>query len=1060
MDEYTHLLADLEIAIFEEDMTAARKALRSWFSAQYPSEQKALTMGDWLKLFVDSSSNDSTIAAILIRCLAVQGLIEPNKYNQIERSVVEIAEKNLSELAAFLKIDTKDQNFQKYEKLIAAQNNAKTILEPLCRPYGDIYALAKERHVVMKALSHNSIKRYLKPFGFDNVRTQIERIFGTVNRVVHLEDSLLDDLDACKESISEAQYFAAQTHTFLVRDYFSPFITNLEEVLSNFLEQMHGRFLADIELIAEDDTLKKRYPLSEEDRQIRISVPFQNTGPGKAIDVRVRCDENDANAQMDRMGLHVGNISAGVFEVNFNCRVVEICAETSFIITVEWGQIDSLKRKTKSFLLHVMSQNPNVDWPQLEYASPYSTDVAEGDAFLGREDKIKQLAAKILRTPMEPFYLTGQRRVGKTSLVKAAATFAERNAQDFEVHTHYILWGTIADVEPGSSLRRLGESIDEYITNVLPDSAATPRGNYTGSLADLIKLANVALELVPNKRFLFILDEIDDMPSELYFSGDLASTFFGNLRALSRAKNVGIILVGGENMPYIMDRQGHKLNNFSRINLTSYDRGSEWEDFCLLIQEPTHRKLNWHDEAISEVYNVTYGNPYFAKLICAGIFRRAVNERDSDITANEVKIAVDKEISALGANSFVHLWQDGIPREEKFREPEILLRLRVLIAFARSLRSRVDATISQIAAHKVTEGLLESEIWPTLTEFCRRGIMLEEDDRYFLTLPIFEKWLADVGASQLAVDDLSAEIADSVLAEENVELVTSTEVAEFVERLPTYRGREIGGDQVRAWFEQVERKYDQRNLFEILKRVKFYSEVMVRERLRNIHTIFRKSLPDFVQTKRNARRGDVLITYCDGPGKSGANYAALYAEENGISAGLVVAPEALDEKLNELKKLEITLSAVVIIDDIAATGKSLSHSLKTLVEQHSALVETKIFVAVLVATPESERMILRTIGKVENVEIVFRAGEILIEQNRAFPKDISFWKSKKRMEDTEALCRDLGSKIYKRRPFGYGGQGLLVVFPTTVPNNTLPILHSSSKDPSFPWKPLFPRPVN
>ena len=354
---------------------------------------------------------------------------------------------------------------------------------------------------------------------------------------------------------------------------------------------------------------------------------------------------------------------------------------------------------------------------------------------------------------------------------------------------------------------------------------------------------------VPEKRFLIIIDEIDEMATELYLSGDLASTFFGNLRALSRQPNIGLVLVGGENMPFIMDRQGQRLNNFSAINLSSFDRASEWEDFRLLVQQPTRDVLNWHEEAVSEVYNIANGNPYFAKLVCAGIFQRAVSERDSDITAREVEGLVSREISNLGANSFVHLWQDGISRAEEEREPEVLRRVRVLIALARCLRKRVQPKIDNIRAHRVSDMLSESEVRLTLNEFCRRGVMTESEECYLLTLPVFERWLVDVGVSQLVVDGLSEEIANSILARENAELVMSSEVAELVEAWPTYRGMKIGSDEVRAWFEQVENKREQRMLFELLQKVKVYSEVMVRERLKSVHAIYRRSLPSIIQTR-------------------------------------------------------------------------------------------------------------------------------------------------------------------------------------------------------------------
>ena len=111
-----------------------------------------------------------------------------------------------------------------------------------------------------------------------------------------------------------------------------------------------------------------------------------------------------------------------------------------------------------------------------------------------------------------------------------------------------------------------------------------PKGDYDGSIADLIQVANFALQVAPNKKFVIILDEFDEIYQELFLQGNLAETFFANLRALSRCKNICIVLVGGENMPFVMDRQGQKLNNFSRNNLSYFSRTSEWSDFQLLVK--------------------------------------------------------------------------------------------------------------------------------------------------------------------------------------------------------------------------------------------------------------------------------------------------------------------------------------------------------------------------------------------------------------------------------------------------------------------------------------------
>ena len=56
------------------------------------------------------------------------------------------------------------------------------------------------------------------------------------------------------------------------------------------------------------------------------------------------------------------------------------------------------------------------------------------------------------------------------------------------------------------------------------------------------------------------------------------------------------------------------------------------------------------------------------------------------------------------------------------------------------------------------------------------------------------RWLVDVGVAQLAADGLSEEIADSILAQENAELIKSDEILKLVDDWPTYCGRKISTD--------------------------------------------------------------------------------------------------------------------------------------------------------------------------------------------------------------------------------------------------------------------------
>jgi hypothetical protein len=321
--------------------------------------------------------------------------------------------------------------------------------------------------------------------------------------------------------------------------------------------------------------------------------------------------------------------------------------------------------------------------------------------------------------------------------------------------------------------------------------------------------------------------------------------------------------------------------------------------------------------------------------------------------------------------------------------------------------------------------------------------------------PAFER----VDENALFADSLNEELANFVLMRENAANVRSEEVVELSRRWPTYRGKHIGTDDIKAWYQQVDSLRDQRILFELLKRTKVFSEALVRERLKNAHGFVRPSLPEFIIRTRGARRRDVLVTYIDNEGKSGASYASTYAEENHIASECVLPGSDFVDRFKRHAEVNGIPAALVIIDDIAATGHSLTSNIKNFLNESKDLLKnTKVRIITLVATEAAQNKILGAISNLSDLDIDFRSCEILEPEHFAFPSSGPFWPSTEEAARAKALCLDLGSHIYPKEPLGYGGMGLLVVFPSTVPNNSLPILHSYSRTSSHrKWEPLFPR---
>jgi len=1057
--EAKRLLAQAEKEVRKREPAEARTQLRGWLREVAESVDLSGSLSEMISELGKGAMRDKRIPPVLLRYLAENDVIQVDGWkNDVQRSIVQICEGATPELCKFLKVDGKKQTFEKFSTLEGAHSTFCNLLDPIRSTYGDLDALQDSREAVLAPFKHGQIRAYCTPFGFNEIKVGLEEVFSKLKKVTNPTASFLEDFDECKKAIEQCRVDASEIGSFLSHDFIIPFVDTVDRLLENYTSVMRSKFQVEIKSNWPSSGLQKRHPLHEAEREFTLAFPLRNDGPGMAMEVRAEIILESDCIFLETPSISLGNLTPGDFSLVVNSMVVTPTKSFSGIVTVEWVEVGDPATKKKTFDFSVSAQASDIDWNKLTYWTPYSTEVAKGQNFIGRVEQVQHLASKLLRTPMEPFYITGQKRVGKTSLVRAATTFAEENAPNQEIKNHFILWGDVAHADSSTAMQQLGETIEEFVTDQMNGEFANPKLNYSGSLSPLLKVFDAAQRIDPTIKFVITIDEFDEIHQDLYLHGNLAETFFANLRSISRRDNVCLVLVGGENMSYVMSRQGQKLNNFTRVSLSYFSRDEEWLDFQEMVRRPSAGKLSWHEDAISEVFNISNGNPYYAKLVCAGVARRAISDRDADITRCEVSMASQEQLSSLGSNSFAHLWQDGIPKAPEDREPDILRRSRVLVAAARCLRDRAYLTLENLVARKVSPDLTSVEVQSVLNDLHMRQIISEKSDEYSFTLPIFSGWLADVGASELVSDTLSEELAQSTLAEENAAMVRSDEVVNLARSWPTYRGKAIGVDDIRAWYQQVKEIKSQRILFELLKKVKIFSENQIRERLEDAHTFVRRSIPPEIQKTKNQRRNDIAVVYVDGEGKSGSTYAAMYAEQNRISAKAVFSSTSFSKNIAPHIEANGPPKAIVVIDDIAATGNSLEGNVRSFISDHAEFFENAILrVISLVATRTAYDRLTEAFQEFE-IDADFRSCEVVGDEHRAFPENKGGWGTEDDWYRAKALCEELGAYVYPNSPLGYDNLGLLIVFPTTVPNNSLPILHSNSKSRSDKkWNPLFLR---
>lgn len=622
-------------------------------------------------------------AFILMRLVGDERLATNKHIIERSRNIVAAVEVHLPDISRTIEINTLRQTHEKYARIQRFHQTCLEHLGPFKGLSDDLDSVAAFRQTAMSIVNNGRYKQYLALFSSEDLGTFFEASF---KKIIDFRDCSMDEfpeklLDALS-FFSDADSEISSVPTFLTEIAIGPFVRRSLSALRKIEEASRGRFITSIE----SGISQKRYPLQEVEHTFKIRLPFKCLGPGSALNVRLTVEASD-ELYIPTAEVELGQVSPGAFSALVEVIVFKSAEKVTILTQVEWSEVGNNERKVTQGTFEILAQQAGKDWAALQYERPYSTEPATGESFVGRRERVIRIASHLLRNPIVSFYITGQKRIGKTSLALASADFAQSAEVGNVVRYHYLQWGSFAHEDPRQSLRDLGEQLLSFLREYIVGKDDTLDAlTFEGSLSALTRVSALLQQQRPGEKFIVILDEFDELHPELYRQGRLAEAFFANLRALSATGNIGFVLVGGENMPFVMDRQGQKLNKFIKEPLDYYSRASEWEDYVTLIREPTAGKLTWHDDAIAEVFVATNGNPFFSKIVCGGVYAAAVAERDVDVTAYEVTRSLDREIAGFDVNSFAHLWQDGASNLEGAAEIEILKRSRTLVAIGRTLR--------------------------------------------------------------------------------------------------------------------------------------------------------------------------------------------------------------------------------------------------------------------------------------------------------------------------------------------------------------------------------------
>jgi len=792
----------------------------------------------------------------------------------------------------------------------------------------------------------------------------------------------------------------------------------------------------------------KRYPLHSANVHLNLAFVFVNNGPGYAFDVSCRVAHISDSAEMLKSEVFLGEVAPRPIVVEFPIRLKTPIETLIVELQWEWTNFDRTS-ESASDIVELVGQPSGIDWEGLLLEDPYRLEpVANDHELIGRTEQLNRLVAHVSATTVGSSCIYGQKRVGKTSIGNALRTKlgADQTKQFVVVYAEA---GSYVHPDPNRTIEQMGTRLCKLLAAADKRFSNLEIPEFDGALTPLVDFLDHVAAIAPMSRIIFMLDEFDKVPAQIFKRGLLGDAFFATIRSISHTAMVGFVLIGGERMQFVFDCQGEALNKFQTIRVDYFDKERHWNDFQDLVRRPVKSWLIFADEALVRLHTEAAGNPFFTVMICRSLFKLMVSRRDCHVTVDEVEVAIDAALESSSPVSFAHFWEDAI-LEPGDRQEEVSMRRRqVLISMAEVIKTAGSVSKEQIIGEAARFGMNEFAVERELQEFVHRQVLVEREGFYQCKIPFFTRWLKEVGFLEISTTFTDLAAIEARRRDEERARVTADEVTRLCSSWPFYKGRHVGGEQVRAWLDQFGNTTDQRLMFKILQRLKIYSEDELRAKMRDVHGIMSRGLVER-RALRQLKRSDILVSYLDGPGKSGAHLARLYCDENNIYRDNLVESARLNQSLDREG-----VQALMFVDDFLGTGDSVCGYLATLADglrEKLISLELRVFFVAVTGFAAAAQKVSQAVDDLR-LPIKIHVCDSLDDRNHCFAEHSEIFASEGERLAAMDLAYRKGVTLCKQAPLGYGGCQAMVVFSHNCPNNTLPILWDQTEH----WHPLFRR---
>lgn len=280
--------------------------------------------------------------------------------------------------------------------------------------------------------------------------------------------------------------------------------------------------------------------------------------------------------------------------------------------------------------------------------------------FLDRNDIKDKISLKIQTAPIMPtFFLLGQRRVGKTSLLNFLPTLLDSSNYDVVSIDAQTLGGETSLV---AFFEFWGKSIHSKL------KIAEPNPSYSNDPLKAWDEFVAFLENITKMRQRKLILPIDEYDAEggfhyiLKANSELGLAVLGRMRAFSQSQTKIVFLFAGAT--HFSDLPEPKISKyFVHAQTLRIDYLSE-EASLQLIERPTPDfKISYADGVAKYIYKISQGHPHLLQNVCGKLMEYASKKHKNILDWADLEYVLHHEIVLRGEQPFSVFWDEFCDQE-------------------------------------------------------------------------------------------------------------------------------------------------------------------------------------------------------------------------------------------------------------------------------------------------------------------------------------------------------------------------------------------------------------